>query len=415
MLGDWIENGDRFQSHVLPLNTAIGEAIKRRTTVSRAEIPRSAIHEDFFRKYRIRSFVSVPIPFSGSEYRTLNLYKTTGGEYSLRIRTLAEELVKALPVVYQRLRERSLLDTAEKLNETIREYESHAQRAQLQTARAALDKIAIVISQELRCLETSIFLVPESDPKRVHLQATTFPKYARKSTYVAGEPNPSGWILHQRKPVSIFDLRHFDRDRAEIQSRFPGLEWTTNDAADITKDDLIEITKTELDVPESDQLPPISYMGVPVVVGSELLGMIRCCTPVKPPYYYNDRDSRLLELVASQVGHYWANWLQFASLDNQGALMGDFGQVVRGPNQRRAGKSSNRNRCDESGLGIARDLIPDAALLDIRLKTENGAALKFRTLEPKSSAVPGVLFPLKEQSLGSEAFDSNRTLLDAGR
>jgi signal transduction histidine kinase len=49
---------------------------------------------------------------------------------------------------------------------------------------------------------------------------------------------------------------------------------------------------------------PLSLMSAPIVGGGEVWGAVRCSAPVDGPTYFADRETKLLELISGQIGHF---------------------------------------------------------------------------------------------------------------
>jgi signal transduction histidine kinase len=61
-----------------------------------------------------------------------------------------------------------------------------------------------------------------------------------------------------------------------------------------------------LKVDHLDELPPLSYMIAPVMQGKKVLGAIRCCSMLAPPFIFASRDVALLKVAAALMGSYWS-------------------------------------------------------------------------------------------------------------
>lgn len=420
VLADWLENGDHFASHTLPLRSLTGAAILGEATQVCSDASKDpTVHHlsDFFAMYGIRSFVSIPLRFGDSQRGALNLYcvsKTPISNFDL---ATAEALAKVLPGIRIGLGEKSSLKMMGILNGIIQRYEERSDRLQLSTANEALGEMSRAISEGFHSLEASIFLIQSDiEPRKARLQATTFLEYIRRQEYSIDATGLTSWVLKHRAPVRIFDLQFYDRDRHLIEARYPGLSGYK--AAR-----LLELTRAALKIKEGAALHPVSFLAVPILVGEDLVGVIRCSTLLGPPYYYSEQDEKLLTLVASQVGHFWNNWVHLGAIENENrswlSLVTSLNELIR--------KVSSQEELEERAilrqfLRLAHDVIPGAEILDVRLldaqandlyvAVTEGEAWDENTLELTKKR-----FPLDGKSAGAWVFKHKkmRTMLDVDR
>jgi signal transduction histidine kinase len=419
VLADWIRSGNSFASHTLPLNSCTGIAILQNETIKcqNTETDRRVYKgpPDFFFRYKIKSFISTPLRLGDSEYGALNLYRADGVLISDAELAIAENVAQILPGIYAALREKSNLKLIGKVSTIIQKYEGHQNRLRHSTAQDALKEIAKAISQSFRCLESSIFLVQgDVEPNTAKLEATTFNPYIRRTRYQIGDPGLTGWILTHRAPLHIFDLQFYDRDRGIIESRYRGLKG-------FKLAQLITRTRAALKITQ-DPLQPLSFVGVPILVGKSVLGVIRCCTPHKAPYYYGERDENLLGLVASQVGHYWKNWLQLGAIQNENEswelLITSLNQLIRGASRQ---EQLDENTILKQFLHVAHNVVPGADIFDVRLFDPEKRELYFAATEGKAwderRAEVTKRFAIDGKSAGAWVFNHKETriMLDVSK
>jgi GAF domain-containing protein len=412
VLADWLRNESRYASHNLPLNSLTGTAITNNETLICTDVtndPR-VYHgpPDFFGAYNIKSFVTIPVRFGDSELGALNLYRSAGLPISDLGISVAQAFVRVLPGIYGGLREKGSLKLVGTLNSIVQKYEGDPDRLQLSTAKKALQEMAATISQGFRCLETSIYLVQtDIDPNKARLEATTFEPFVRRPEYQIGHQGLTGWILKERRPLRVPDLKYYNRDQQMIEARYPGLTG-------FNPGRLVELLMDKLKVPEAS-LQPASFMGVPILLGEELLGVIRCCTPLQAPYYYSERDEKLLALVASQVGHFWRNWVEAGAIENENhsweSLVNSLNDLIRGVSSQSKLKEV---AILEHFLNVAEEVIPGADIFDIRLfdPKKNDlyfAATKGKAWDKKESDRTNKRFSLDGKSAGAWVFKNNKT------
>jgi len=86
-----------------------------------------------------------------------------------------------------------------------------------------------------------------------------------------------------------------------------------------------------------EELPPPGYMAVPILAGGRVVGAIRCSAANDPPYYYAERELRLLQVAASDIGHYWDSWMRHLELNAESEAWRLFIDRVRELNDRMHG------------------------------------------------------------------------------
>lgn len=418
VLADWIKTGERYASHMLSLDSLTGEAILKQSTQSCTQVTRDqrVFHgpPDFFGRYSVSSFVSIPVRLGDSACGALSLYRNAPRPISSQELAVAEAFALVFPGIYEGLREKSGFRLLAQLSGIIHKHEGRDDSLQLKTATEALQDMARVISEGFGCLETSIFLI-ESDvePNKAKLKASTFPEYVRQREYPIGAAGLTGWILEHRAPIRIFDLTCFDRDRQMIETLYPGVTG-------FKQNRLVELAKAALKIAPDEPLQPLSFMGVPILVGGDLLGVIRCCAPMRAPYYFNERDVKLLSIAASQVGHYWKNWIQLGAVKNESrswlSLVDSLRSLIRGVLSEAEPDEPAKLR---QFLTVAHEMIPGAEILDVRLHDPDRGDLYFAATEGKawmegdprlSSKWQETRFPLSQNSVGTAVFKKNQTI-----
>jgi signal transduction histidine kinase len=410
VLADWLKNENHYASHNLPLRSLTGEAIVKNQTLVCADVEKDErVHRsspDFFADNKIRSFVSIPIHFAEIEFGALNLYSNSPSPISDFGIATGEAFARILPGIYGGLCEKDNLKLISTLNSIVQKYEGDSQRLKLATAKEAIEQMAAAISKGFGCLETSIYLVQaDIEPDKARLEATTFGPFIRQQEYVIGHPGLTGWILQRRRPLRVPDLKCYNRDRHMIEARYPGLTG-------FTPGPLVQLLIKEFKVSET-KLPPASFMGVPILFGEDLLGVIRCCTRPQAPYYFSERDEKLLALVASQVGHFWRNWVEAGAIasENQSweSLVTSLNELISGMS---SGQELEEAMILEKFLNVASAVIPGAEIFDIRLVNDQRKYLYFAATKGEAwdrKDLTDKHFALDGISAGAWVFKENKT------
>jgi hypothetical protein len=188
-----------------------------------------------------------------------------------------------------------------------------------------LRRICQTVTDSFQCIETSIFLEDTLEaPGQYEMMATTWPwpEFFSKLTFKKGDDGLTGWVLSNAKPVKIFDLACFDRDKPRIRSEYRGLKWM--DSLNVKSEAVRAAIRDKVNLKHEDRLPPFSFMAVPIAKGKDVQGVIRCCIATKGPYYFTERELELLRVVAAQISRYWSNREEIAAWD---ALVRSLGQT----------------------------------------------------------------------------------------
>jgi signal transduction histidine kinase len=264
---------------------------------------------------RSLSMLAVPVIFRDGSRGALNVYRKHArpfDEADLRRLSNAADL---LPPIYQAIRDNVGARLIGEINAILHGAETRSAGKLLPKSekKAVLRSICDRIAQAFRCREVSVFLFDcreislflanqSEEPVRYELMASTVIEPLKKSHYSADEADGlSGWVLKRGEPVWIFDLEYYQRDRAWIEKRYPGLDWK-----DHMK--IREVTRKLLSLGLDDALPPLCVLAMPVLIGEKVVGLIRCSI-AEGPYYFSIRDSALLHLIAAQIAQGWSTWL----------------------------------------------------------------------------------------------------------
>ncbi len=272
---------------------------------------------EFWKKHRIRRMCASPVRFLDGHKGVVNVYRREIDPpfTELDKRRLAR-LGQALPGIYRAIRERIGLKLVNDVESKLRDAEGLAggtiarkvRRSRPLTKRQVYDilkEICDKIAEAFNCVETTLFLEDpdSSDVDTYHCVATTDPATFAKKRYriPADESYKTGWVLANWAALRVQDLSKLERDLPRLQKDYPGLERTKGD-------DDQENARQLLGLPEGADLPPLSFMAVPVFGGNWLRGALRCHLARRGPYYFSEREEEILSVVAAQIGHWWSRW-----------------------------------------------------------------------------------------------------------
>ena len=364
----WLRDESYIALYNLSLESISGRALRTKTPINVPDILGEPPNlTPFLETTRIRTMCSVPITFVDGIRGTVNLYRNVSQPFTEKeVRTL-EELASLVPALHQTIRDKVSLNLISSIDEIINaaELRSKDRPLSLSHTKSVFAAMCARIATTFDCIEASLFLRsnPET-PKEYELMATTWPGPFKKTSYRSSTAEGiTGWVLVKSRPVKIFDLANFDRDRIEINKTYPNLRWQ----------DSLEIKSTAhgmLGLPKNTDLPPLSFMAVPIVVGTDVLGAIRCSTS-KGPYYFSDRELDLLTLVAAQVGRYASNWLGRLKIQQENeswrALVRGVSRLNRFVQAELTRDMPNELRILNEALKLTSNVIHGAEIMDVRL------------------------------------------------
>jgi signal transduction histidine kinase len=365
----WLKDVSHYVTHDLPFKSVTGKAIKKDVTLQ-VSADNDEVHKDtFLKEHNLKWFCSVPLKFEayhdqrpdlGSALGALNIYRNREVPFSEAELAYAGRVGRVLPTLYQSIRERATFVVIGEVRDLIQDAERENQ-----SAPDVMQRLCEILHDHFSCIESSIFLEnPLNKPKEYEFQGGTCRKYLRQEIYTESDDGLTAWVIRNKRPVRIIDLAHFKRDLPLIQQQYDGLKW--NDSLQIE-----QTTRLILRLEPTARLPPFSFIAVPVIVGATILGVIRCCTAWRAPYYFHSADVAFLSIVASQIGHFWKSFLTRQEMKREiqqwrsfGAGIGELNGIVLAELERSV---PDRRAIYKAGMEIAVKVIPNAEILDVRL------------------------------------------------
>ena len=375
VLAEWFPDEKRDPLHNMPLEKSVtGTGVLNNSFVSVSDIKDSRVYDDpFLTEAGIQAFCSMPIKFRGGKRGAVNVYRREAIPFDSKDEERLKQLSSLIPEIYKAIRDKVNFSVLRRVHKILHRAELRAGGAPLTKSevQTVIQKICKLVSNTFQCIETSIFLEDRLEaPGTYDLMATTWPQSAKKlkSRYRKSKDDGiTGWILAEAKSVTIFDLHYFDRDRELILRDYPGLKWNdTRKIGDVVR----QIRQLE----ENKPLPPLSFMGAPIVMGKEVLGAIRCSVAQEGPYYFADLALDLLRLVAAQISRYWSNWLgqrekqdEIVSWQELVKSLGELNSFVLVELSKEA---PDEHRIFAEALRISQSVIRGAEIMDVRLIDE---------------------------------------------
>lgn len=378
MFASWFEAGIKMPHiELLVEESANGLAIATEVPISIEDLRTDTrTHKDDYstRVANLTSMYVVPIKFDSDQFNaSLSVYRR---EVIKGFKPSEQEFIgkvaNLIPALYQAVRDKVrhnlLSDTAAILYDA--EQKAKANNDDPQIIDDGLQKVCERVAESIQCLEASLFLenrLEEAD--QFSLRATTHTGWKDEKRIYSPDRTQglTGWALEMKRSVAIFDLAHFEKDIVRLRQEYEGLQW--NDSLNIKS-----IVTNHFGLPDSS-LPPLSFMAVPIVRDTHLLGVIRCCAAKKDPWFFaSKRQMVLLESVATQLYGFWNDWLQHLKEKEESRIWKTFIERIRCLNQevRRAFEHSGvkETRLLEQTLTIARDSIRNSDILAIRLRDD---------------------------------------------
>lgn len=356
------------------LQSVTGEAIKELKTKYVPDINLNTtvnLTLPFWEDLSIKSFFVIPLNFENGGKGSLNIYSAELDAFPIELQKELETLASILPSWYHSLHDRATYTLIKKVDAELKEAESSYIKSIITKEKLTthLQVICKFVSETFQSFETSIILKDSFKSGDIYENlASTWENSGSKSTYHAGtDDGLTGWILFHKLPVYISDLIQFENEeqRSIIQKQFKGITW--NATGDF-KTAIREKLKLRKNV---DSLPPMGFMGIPIFIGDEILGVIRCCAALKSPYYFGSKELEILKLIATRVGEVWYGWIQHSQIWEDSNT---WEQIIRTTNkldafvlQELQQKNPNILSVFKEVLKALPDLIKDAEILDVRL------------------------------------------------
>ena len=384
VLADWFRGNAKSFLHNLSLfHSATGQAILDQEIVTVNDVQsdeRVDRRDPFFQLAGIRCFCSIPLSAIGGRRGALNVYRITDEPFQARELAQLEGCANLLPSLYQAITDRVSYRLVRDINRILQEANHSRQRSGTgpSTFASTARKLCRSVAETFDAMEVSLFLEdPTVEPKAFRVAATTWPERKRfaKPVYRAREEEGlTGWVLAHRRSVRIFDLAHFERERSWLHADYPGLMW--RDSLKIEKS-----VRRFLEIRPDRGLQPLSFMAAPVLATGKLLGVIRCCTAIQSPYYFGEREEKLLELVADQIGQAWSHWLHRREIEEEIVTWQGLAESMRDLNlfveKQVAAGNSSESQIFQKALEVTNNVIPGAEISDVRLLDEENRELYF--------------------------------------
>ena len=295
VVAHWFSDRKSWALEGIGLDSVVGKVAVSRTPRNVDRVEDSA---DISRKFYwwvaetgVRCFCAVPISFLDGPGGTLAIYRREKRPFTERELAKAARLAEVLPGLYQGVRDRLSFDLVARIEELTADT----------SPSSDLQQVCESIGRTFNSHETSIFLRDRlTGSPEYRLQATTWPRETPFSPqrYGPGDPGITPWVMERTRAIRLYNLGVCEAAKPIDEVRYPGLIWYDPLL-------LVETMIKTRGANKKEDLPPLSYMCVPVMQGNRVLGAIRCCSMLSPPFIFASRDLALLKIAAALVGKYW--------------------------------------------------------------------------------------------------------------
>ncbi|MFM9903639.1 MAG: GAF domain-containing protein [Pyrinomonadaceae bacterium] len=407
MFASWFRNIPNRPLQTLPIiGSANGYAMIHGKTVAVDDLKTSEMtHKS---KYSIKvakltSVYVVPISYNSPHefHASLSVYRQHEVKpFTKAERGFIDQAAKLIPALYKSVCDRVELKLLSKINSALDEMEKKfitpktlatktvpkpavAQSAADQAhsnVNAAMTNICKGIGEAFQCIETSMFLEDRFNQEgRFKKVGTSYSPWTDfQQEYLPDKQQGlTGWVLAERKPIRIFDLSKFAENREQVSIEYRGVTW--NDSLEFGKEPFERKMRTLLKLESDSELPPFSFMAVPIIRGEDLLGVIRCCTARRPPWFFPDRHIKVLEAVAVHIGRFWNDFLTHLEERKEAsswkALVEDINKLNDTVQKHTERLDLKKGATFDAILELAERHIEGADILDIRIS--HGQNLRF--------------------------------------
>jgi signal transduction histidine kinase len=389
VLAEWFKDKRVFATHNMPLTESANGAV----IISQRPVNIPNIREDklaysnpsnrhIIDTMGLEVMCSAPVNFKDMENNretkgTVSLYRNTPVPFSPEEFAQVKQVALLIPDLYQAIRDKVSRGLIYQVNEILHDADRRAATRLLSKdeMKGVLKKVGNQVAKTFQCIETSIFMEDRFEAAdEYHLVSTTWSLWSekKKDSYRAqAEEGITGWVLANKRSISIFSLDDFKRDKEIIQRDFPDIVW---------KDSLnIKVSaRTILKLDKKTRLPPLSFMAAPIFRGDKVIGVIRCCTARTVPYYFAERELKLLELVAVQISRFWSNWLIRREIhEERQALVNGVRQLNDFVQQQLKRRAPSVQRIFDKTLSVAHEVVTGSDILDVRLFDDKTRELYF--------------------------------------
>lgn len=385
----WVEGEKPFALHDLLLQSATGRAVleNRLQHVENVNTDGRVVQgvgRFFVEANKIEVLCALPVMFEshspstkGTGRGALTLYRREPSPLTEQELAELEEVAALLPGLYRALFERMSIQFLGEVRTRLRKAmeAEPAEGVDLVAARTELGEVTGLVAEWLGCRDCALFLRSASGGGAFEVAGSTWPKAPEtRAVRSSRREGLTPWVLHNGKPLLLFDLASFDRDQETVCNQYPGLNWKG-------QEELLALVAGILAVGPEGQLPPLSFLAVPVRAGGEVVGCLRCSLPTGAPFFFSSRELNLLEVVAERLGDAWKDLLARVAVERENrswkALVESVSRLNSFVHEELKRDEPSDERIFREALQVAHSAIAGSDVLDIRLLNEAKSELAF--------------------------------------
>ena len=277
--------------HALPLDTATGKCLE----LGECEVPDCEAdpgvdkENDFYKQEHPGSLFSVRIRFQEKTPGAVTLYRREKGQFPEPVKNVFKLFAERVPDLYDAILNRVSYELVESISDAL----DQANQNEPNEPEEVLQTICGKIGDALKATEVSIFLEDWlEEPKVIKRRATTCEQLLRKLEYRLDDDGFTPYVWREQKPLRVLDVLS-TTEEFRLETR-----WT--DAMNIKK-----AVRVVLNLDETQVTPPISFAAVPIRNPDRVMGVLRCHLRRRTPYYFAERETELLKIIAARIGFYW--------------------------------------------------------------------------------------------------------------
>lgn len=382
VLAEWFE-GDHFMGiHDLPIDDSIsGRAITsgQFESVESIEDSRTGLRRDILRDLGIQELGAIPIELDEGQLGALTLYRRDRRGWSEQDKTQLRNFAPLVSALYAALHNRVSSSVLQEANQLFRRFRSNMPQSanSRQAAKEALTDVVQLIQRTFSSLEVSVFLRdPDTDGAKVPLVATTWDRPGQNTRYtLRSRKGPTAWVLRNKKPIAIFDVPTTAAHARVLENKHRGLKFSKLER-------LFHLARGHEQMKPHKELPPLGFMAVPIMHGSEPYGVIRCFAPTQSPFFFSKKDVALLEILASLIADFWTSLLEQQRTEEEKqtwqSLISGLEELNRFTQEELARATDTPPAAMmRQALIITNRAIPSAEILDVRLVDSEKQELHF--------------------------------------
>lgn len=292
------------------VNTIAGQAVRGSSPKIindiRADGGRHKDHP-FLTWHGLNKTIALPFKYKRGVVGAVTIYrKADSPDFNKTDVALLKRIFEQVSLLLGSAQTRARQELLEKAGEIFKGLE---QRSPVQFSSAKWNKALKQLCDEIAGLfhtaETSVILREGEDLNFEALASKAGPAHRKRLRKDGWRENPATKsfteaCLTLRRPIHIFDLRQPEAEVADLRvNGLPDLDWESHNTLETHAREALGNAYTCQPNPE---LPPLSFLALPITAGQRLHGVIRCWIANPPISYFSSEDQRLLELVADQLG-----------------------------------------------------------------------------------------------------------------